>query len=158
MQHWHIYRKWNERFFLECYKAWKEGRAEKSPVDGWYAGEIGFFNFYIIPLARKLKDCGVFGVSSDEYLTYAVRNLKEWEERGREVLDEMVQKVEAMEWDATKRAMLSPPKCSPRQNSKMQFSNSSSGLATNRSNDSLASLRETQETSAANKEIGMNFD
>ena len=23
---------------------------------------------YIIPLAKKLKDCGVFGVSSDEYL------------------------------------------------------------------------------------------
>ena len=28
--------------------------------------EIGFFDFYIIPLAKKLKDCGVFGVSSDE--------------------------------------------------------------------------------------------
>jgi len=27
MQHWHIYRKWNERFFMECYKAFKEGRA-----------------------------------------------------------------------------------------------------------------------------------
>ena len=21
MQHWHIYRKWNERFFIECYEA-----------------------------------------------------------------------------------------------------------------------------------------
>jgi hypothetical protein len=29
-----------------------------------YDGEIGFFDFYIIPLARKLKECGVFGVSS----------------------------------------------------------------------------------------------
>jgi hypothetical protein len=29
-------------------------------------GEIGFFDFYIIPLAKKLKECGVFGVSSDE--------------------------------------------------------------------------------------------
>jgi hypothetical protein len=36
MQHWHIYRKWNERFFMECYQAWKEGRAEKDPSIGWY--------------------------------------------------------------------------------------------------------------------------
>jgi 3'5'-cyclic nucleotide phosphodiesterase len=35
MQHWHIYRKWNERFFMECYQAWKEGRAEKDPSIGW---------------------------------------------------------------------------------------------------------------------------
>lgn len=31
-----------------------------------------FKDFYIIPLARKLATCGVFGVSSDEYL---VRNM-----------------------------------------------------------------------------------
>lgn len=70
MQHWHIYRKWNERFFMECYKAYKDGRAETDPSTNWYNGEIGFFDFYIIPLAKKLKNCGVFGVSSDEYLNY----------------------------------------------------------------------------------------
>jgi hypothetical protein len=31
----------------------------------------------IIPLAKKLKDCGVFGVSSDEYYNYAIQNHKE---------------------------------------------------------------------------------
>jgi hypothetical protein len=40
----------------------------------WYEGELGFFDFYIIPLAKKLKDCGVFGVSSGEYLGYAMTN------------------------------------------------------------------------------------
>jgi hypothetical protein len=64
MQHWHIYRKWNERFFLECYQAYKDGRADNDPSASWYKGEMGFFDFYIIPLAKKLKDCGVFGVSS----------------------------------------------------------------------------------------------
>jgi hypothetical protein len=54
--------------------------------------EIGFFQFYIIPLARKLKDCGVFGVSSDEYLNYAEKNLKEWEREGQEVTATMVEK------------------------------------------------------------------
>eukprot|EP00538_Stauroneis_constricta_P012653 CAMPEP_0119570456 /NCGR_PEP_ID=MMETSP1352-20130426/43621_1 /TAXON_ID=265584 /ORGANISM="Stauroneis constricta, Strain CCMP1120" /LENGTH=1121 /DNA_ID=CAMNT_0007620125 /DNA_START=581 /DNA_END=3943 /DNA_ORIENTATION=- len=65
MQHWHVYRKWNERFFRECYAAYKAGRSESNPVEGWYKGELGFFDFYIIPLAKKLKDCGVFGKSSD---------------------------------------------------------------------------------------------
>jgi len=72
MQHWHVYRKWNERFFQECYDAYLNGRAEKDPSEGWYEGELGFFDFYIIPLAKKLEECGVFGVSSDECLNYAV--------------------------------------------------------------------------------------
>lgn len=93
MQHWHIYRKWNERFFQECYYAYVDGRAEKNPVDSWYEGEIGFFDFYIIPLAKKLQDCGVFGVSSDEYLNYAIRNRQEWEKRGREEVSEMFSRV-----------------------------------------------------------------
>jgi len=93
MQHWHIYRKWNELFFLECYKAYTEGRAEKDPIDGWYDGEKGFYDFYIIPLAKKLKDCGVFGVSSDEYLNYAIRNRQEWEERGQAIVHEMTEKA-----------------------------------------------------------------
>ena len=43
-----------------------------------------------IPLAKKLKDCGVFGKSSDEYLNYAVQNRREWELRGQEVVAEMI--------------------------------------------------------------------
>ena len=93
MQHWHIYRKWNEKFFQECYRAYKQGRAEVDPSINWYKGEIGFFDFYIIPLAKKLKNCGVFGVSSDEYLDYAKKNRSEWERRGEEVVAEMMNKV-----------------------------------------------------------------
>ena len=93
MQHWHIYRKWNERFFAECYHAYQCGRAEKDPSEGWYQGEIGFFDYYIIPLARKLKDCGVFGVSSEEYLNYALNNRKEWEAKGQEIVENMLEKI-----------------------------------------------------------------
>ena len=92
MQHWHVYRKWNEAFFQECYAGYKAGRAENNPADNWYKGEIGFFDFYIIPLAKKLKDCGVFGVSSAEYLRYAEQNRKEWEERGEAIVAELVAK------------------------------------------------------------------
>jgi hypothetical protein len=93
MQHWHIYRKWNERFFMECYAAYKTGRAESDPSANWYKGEIGFFDFYIIPLARKLKECGVFGVSSNEYLDYAEKNRQEWVDRGEEVVSEMIERA-----------------------------------------------------------------
>jgi len=33
MQHWHSYRKWNERLFQEMYAAFKAGRAEKDPSE-----------------------------------------------------------------------------------------------------------------------------
>ena len=93
MQHWHVFRKWNQSLFEEMYDAYRTGRAATNPADFWYQGEIGFFDFYIIPLAKKLKDCGVFGVSSDEYLNYAMKNREEWEIRGKEVVMEMVEAV-----------------------------------------------------------------
>lgn len=90
MQHWHIYRKWNARLFEEMYDAWMAGRMEKDPSENWYNGEKGFFDFYIIPLAKKLKNCGVFGVSSDEYLQYAQQNRREWEIKGQQIVQEMI--------------------------------------------------------------------
>lgn len=52
-------------------------------------------DFYIIPLTRKLKECGVFGASSSEYLDRAQRNRAEWTIRGREVVSEMVARTKA---------------------------------------------------------------
>jgi hypothetical protein len=51
----------------------------------------------------------VFGVASDEYLNYAVRNRREWEERGREVVDEMVEKVKSKPWYVPPRSQESAP-------------------------------------------------
>jgi 3'5'-cyclic nucleotide phosphodiesterase len=96
MQHWHVYRKWNECLFMEMSKAYAEGRSDSNPADTWYQGEIGFFDFYIIPLAKKLADCGAFGVSSDELLSYAVKNRDEWEARGEVVVREMVAKFKIL--------------------------------------------------------------
>lgn len=93
MQHWHIYRKWNERLFAEMHQAFSQGRADRDPAEFWYQGEMGFFDFYIIPLAKKLSECGVFGVSSDEYLNYALQNRNEWEKKGLSVVKEMLEKL-----------------------------------------------------------------
>ena len=95
MQHWHVYRKWNERLFEEMYQAYIQGRSTTNPADFWAKGEIGFFDVYIIPLAKKLKDCGVFGISSDEYLKYAESNRKEWQQRGASVVSEMIEKLQS---------------------------------------------------------------
>eukprot|EP00980_Cylindrotheca_fusiformis_P024869 scaffold12634_cov112-Cylindrotheca_fusiformis.AAC.3 len=88
MQHWHIYKSWNEKFFMECYAAYKAGRADSDPSENWYKGEIGFFDFYVIPLAKKLDNCGVFGVSSHEYLNYAQSNRDEWAREGKRLVKE----------------------------------------------------------------------
>mmetsp|Transcript_8004 Transcript_8004/g.20080 ORF Transcript_8004/g.20080 Transcript_8004/m.20080 type:complete len:1233 (+) Transcript_8004:204-3902(+) len=92
MQHWHVYKKWNEKLFMELSKAYKDGKADKDPAEFWYKGEIGFLDFYVIPLAKKLEQCGVFGVSSGEYLSYAIANRNEWEKQGEFVVQEYLQK------------------------------------------------------------------
>jgi 3'5'-cyclic nucleotide phosphodiesterase len=89
MQHWHVYRKWNARLYQEMVQAYRHGRADRDPAEYWYQGELGFFDFYVIPLAKKLNECGVFGVSGDEYLQYAELNRHEWQARGEEIVAEM---------------------------------------------------------------------
>jgi hypothetical protein len=91
MQHWHIYKKWNQRLFAEQYTAYLEGEDDEDPSIGWYQGELWFFDHYVIPLAKNLKECNVFGVSCDEVLTYALANRHEWEQKGQEIVSGMVE-------------------------------------------------------------------
>ncbi|KAG7363087.1 3'5'-cyclic nucleotide phosphodiesterase [Nitzschia inconspicua] len=71
MQHWYIYKKWNQRLFEEMYTAFVSGRGDQDPSEGWYKGELWFFDNYVIRLAKKLQECRVFGAASDECLNYA---------------------------------------------------------------------------------------
>jgi CheY-like chemotaxis protein len=95
MQHWDVYRKWNYRLFVEMRTAYKQGRMGADPATFWYKGELGFFDNYIIPLAKKLKDCNIFGASSDECLTFALQNRQEWETRGEAIIASMTKKIPA---------------------------------------------------------------
>jgi hypothetical protein len=118
MQHWQVYRKWNGRLFHEMYRAYKEGREAKDPSEFWYKGEMGFFDFYVIPLAKKLEECGVFGVSSHEYMNYAFQNRKEWEVKGKSVVQELLIETQSQtyntvssdqnrkEWEAKGRSVV----------------------------------------------------
>lgn len=89
MQHWHVYQKWNKMLFDEMLLAYHNNKLGSDPCSFWYEGELKFFDSYVIPLAKKLKDCKAFGVSSDECLNYAMRNRDEWEARGEEIVEEM---------------------------------------------------------------------
>ena len=93
MQHWHVYLKWNKRLFLEVYQAYKTGRSKQDPSKTWYQEELRFFDDYVIPLAVKLKECGVFGVSGDEYLDYAVTNRREWSFKGCDIVANYLSEV-----------------------------------------------------------------
>ncbi|KAG7363095.1 family 3 adenylate cyclase [Nitzschia inconspicua] len=109
MQHWHIYTKWNERLFGEMYSAYECGRSEKNPAEGWYKGELWFFDNYVIPLARKLEECNVFGVASDECLNYATANRNEWEAKGEEIVSEMVARYQKKKFFVAGRAKTRAP-------------------------------------------------
>lgn len=95
MQHWHVFLKWNKRLFFEMYQAFKDGHTATDPTLFWFQGELDFFDFYVIPMAKKLRQCGVFGVTGDELIKYAEANRKEWEEKGQDSVKDYVRSFEA---------------------------------------------------------------
>lgn len=68
---------------------------EKDPSVNWYDGELKFFDNYVIPLAKKLDVCGVFGVSSDECLNYALQNRTEWSTKGEKLVKRYLSNIES---------------------------------------------------------------
>jgi hypothetical protein len=86
-----MYKKWNYRLLRETHQAFMAGRAEKDPTEGWYNGEFGFFDFYIIPLAKKLDKCGI---DSTPYVENATNNRKMWEEVGEELVSRFIKEQE----------------------------------------------------------------
>jgi 3'5'-cyclic nucleotide phosphodiesterase len=101
MQHFTIYKKWNMRLLEEMYEAYRCGRTAKNPLEGWYEGELWFFDNYVIPLARKLRECNVFGVACDEFLDYANDNRLEWEAKGQSIVREATKALKSRKRTAT---------------------------------------------------------
>jgi len=90
IQHWSVYCKWNERLFTEAYQAFLDGRRDRDPTETWYDTELAFFDNYVIPLAKRLKECATYlGVSGDEYLVFAMNNRTEWVAKGQEIVQQM---------------------------------------------------------------------
>lgn len=73
---------------MEVYTAYVDGRIDADPTEKWYQGELGFFDHYVIPLARRLSECGVFGRTGREFLDCAVANRTEWKAKGAQMVAE----------------------------------------------------------------------
>jgi hypothetical protein len=76
------------------------GGADKCPSKGWYGGELWFFDNYIIPLAKKLDTCGAFGISTDEFLSYATENRKRWQTEGADIVAKWLHQIAVQEEEA----------------------------------------------------------
>ena len=103
MQHFQVYRKWNFRLFCEMYTAFQEGRSQEDPSKSWYEKELSFFDDHVIPLAKKLKDCEVFGVLATECVNNSIENRNEFAEFGQEMVYEYLQEYQAKQSDGDQR-------------------------------------------------------
>jgi hypothetical protein len=50
---------WSKNLFVELRRAYVSGRGN-DPSDRWYENQIGFLESYLLPLAHRLEDTGVF--------------------------------------------------------------------------------------------------
>lgn len=74
--------KWSKRLFLELKKAFVQGRGA-DPQEGWFKNQTGFLEAYLLPLARKLDDTGVFGDTRGSMFAKIVEDSKErWMKEG----------------------------------------------------------------------------
>jgi hypothetical protein len=94
-QHWNVYIKWNKKLFQEMCDVYKTGRksGQKDPADFWYQGELAFFDDVVIPLAKNLMESGAFGDSAEEFLTYAKSNRRDWQAKGRDMVQEYLSEI-----------------------------------------------------------------
>jgi 3'5'-cyclic nucleotide phosphodiesterase len=97
IQHFQVYQKWSRRLFHEQYRAFLASRSSAHPGVSWDEGELRFFDNYVIPLAKRLLALGnMFGFSWAELVDYALDNRAEWESRGRELVQQMMQEFDAI--------------------------------------------------------------
>mmetsp|Transcript_28554 Transcript_28554/g.68072 ORF Transcript_28554/g.68072 Transcript_28554/m.68072 type:complete len:532 (+) Transcript_28554:23-1618(+) len=96
MQSFNTFVKWNRRLFRELHAARSAERLPFDPSARWYENQIGFFNHYILPLAGKMKSCGVLGTTGDVFELFAAENLKRWKEEGEAISEEIIRSETSM--------------------------------------------------------------
>jgi hypothetical protein len=96
MQHWQVYRKWNVRLFEEVYQSFVDKRRDTDPSEDWYESEIDFFNGFVLPIVRRLKESGAFvAASTDSNMDYAEQNLTQWVDKGKGIVAEMLDTIKS---------------------------------------------------------------
>jgi len=77
MQSWHIFMKWNVKLYNELWAAKLVGRGPDVSAN-WFEGQKDFFDFYIIPLAKRLEHCGIFKSLGSLFVKNCNENRRRW--------------------------------------------------------------------------------
>jgi len=99
MQSFDTFMKWNQRLFREILSAYKSEEQcnempGSHPVEIWYEDQIGFFKYYVIPLADRLDQSGAFHEEGAKFVNLASKNLRRWEKEGEALTKKMVETTE----------------------------------------------------------------
>ena len=88
MQEWETFVKWNHNLFIEVSQAYHKGQCSidaKDPSEIWFEDQIGFFNGYVIPLAQRMVESGIFLNNGHEFVKRAKFNCERWKIEGRQI-------------------------------------------------------------------------
>ena len=82
---------WSGRLYFELRYAYVLGRGG-DPQARWFENQIGFLESYLLPLARRLEDTGVFGdgAVAQSFARTVEANRDTWLVEGQEVTDDIV--------------------------------------------------------------------
>jgi hypothetical protein len=90
LQGWDQMLKWSGRLYLELRRAYVQGKGT-DPQPRWYENQIGFLESYLLPLARRLEDTGVFGPDiAPMFATIVELNRNKWLLHGIEVTKDII--------------------------------------------------------------------
>ena len=67
---------------------------EDDPSKDWFGNQLGFYEIYILPLARRLRKCGAFAPDAGEAFVQNAKNIcRRWEYEGAAITDRMIEEV-----------------------------------------------------------------
>uniref|UniRef100_A0A7R9WUR4 Uncharacterized protein n=1 Tax=Craspedostauros australis TaxID=1486917 RepID=A0A7R9WUR4_9STRA len=96
LQGWKNLQTHSDRLYLELRRAHVQGR-EDNPQHGWFGNQIGFLENYLLPLARRLEDIGIFGeVDGGQFVRNVEANRDRWMKEGMQVTTNIVKVGETL--------------------------------------------------------------
>jgi hypothetical protein len=90
LQGWSQMCTWSKRLYLELLRAHGQGRGP-DPSHRWFENQIGFLEMYLMPLASRLDEIGVFDL---DFGSIVRGNLDRWLVEGLEFTEAMIQQGE----------------------------------------------------------------
>lgn len=91
LQGWDHMVKFSNRLYMELRAAYVKKRGT-DPETRWFENQIGFLESYLLPLAHRLDDTGVFGErKGEQFAANVIANRDKWLTEGLEVAQQIVQ-------------------------------------------------------------------